>query len=498
MNSTRRRAALLATTVLLGLALPTAPASGVAKPTPATKTATETAPTLAGRMSAVTAAKTINYYPATAGWSKMWTNFDAAKIDADLARAGALGANNVRAIIFPSTFGYPTPKAEYAARLDTFVNLATARGMTVKLTLFDWWGAYSEVTSSTAWATALLKPYRDDKRVIAVEVQNEFDAGNQAAVAWANKIVPALRAALPTMPLTISVSGTAGATGMSKIKAALTSGPLDYYDFHFYGNSERALAMIRQAQAAVAPTPVVIGETGLNTLQFTEGEQAAFLARVFQAAAAAGVTSVAPWTLTDFATGAIPDSTVAKLPAQYKFGLYRLDGTAKAAAAVVKAGWAGTAYPANLLDNSFEAATGLTPWRAYLPELGIAVKTQSAARTGKWSVSLSNTGKTASGSPSFRVAPIVPVRPSQKWHGEVWARGNAATGSTQMALSWFGINDKWLGGASSVALPAGTTGWTKLAVDGVAPTGAASMQIHLKSGENSGTVWFDDVIVSAA
>jgi hypothetical protein len=518
---TRRRAAVLASTVLLGLALPAAPAFATTKPAPApantapvktapvktapvktapAKTAAaEVAPTLATRLTAVKTAKMINYYPSTAGWSKMWTAFDPAKIDADLATAQGLGATGVRALIFPATFGYPAPKADYAAKLATFVNLAGDRGMTVKFTLFDWWGSYSDTAGSTAWANAILKPYRDDKRVIAVELQNEFNATDPAALAWAKKIVPAVRSSFPTMPLTFSVDGAAGATGMGQIRTALSATPLDYFDFHFYGNSERALAMIRQAQATVAPIPMVIGEVGLNTLQNTEGEQAVFLARVFQAAAVAGVQSVAPWTLTDFAPGSIPDSSVAKLPAQYNYGLYRLNGTAKPAAAVVKAAWTGTAYPATLLDNSFEAAAGQTSWRTYLPELGQAVKTQTAARTGKWSISMTNTVKNAAGSsPSYRVAPITPVQAGQKWHGEVWARGNAATGATQIAVSWFDINDKWLGGGASASLPAGTTGWTRLTVDGVAPAGSASMQIHLKSGENTGTVWFDDVLITSS
>jgi hypothetical protein len=133
-----------------------------------------------------------------------------------------------------------------------------------------------------------------------------------------------------------------------------------------------------------------------------------------------------------------------------------------------------------------------------MPELGLAVKTQTAARTGKWSISFADTGKTAAGSPSYRVAPITPVQGGQKWHAEVWARGNAATGTNQIALSWFDVSDKWLGGVASAALPTGTTNWTKLIVDGAAPAGAASMQIHLKSGENDGTIWFDDVVVSAS
>ncbi|HEY0000773.1 MAG TPA: glycosyl hydrolase [Actinoplanes sp.] len=522
-----RRAGILAAAVLLSLSLPAAPASAAgsaaakptakpaAKPTakpaakltakPTTKpvakpslkpVATATAvPTLATRLAAVQAAKSINYYPATAGWTKMWTTFDSVQIDADLAKAAALGATNVRALIFPETFGYPAPKAEYRDKLARFVDLAAARGMTVKFTLFDWWGGYADVAGSRAWATAILQPYATDPRVIAVELQNELDPANASAMAWAKAVLPAVRSAVPTIPLTVSTSGTAGIAGLAKIKAALS---LDYFDFHFYGNSERSLATIRQAQAAVAPGPMVIGETGLNTLQNTEGEQAAFLARVFQAAAAAGVRSVAPWTLTDFAAGAIPASNVAKLPAQYSYGLFRTDGTAKPAAAVVKASFTGTALPAGLMDNGFEAAAGQTPWRAYLTELGLAVKTQTAARTGTWSIRFTNTGKQASGSPAYRVAPITPVQAGQKWHAEVWARGAAATGTTQIALSWFAVDDTWLGGASSAALRSGTTNWTKLSVDEVAPAGAASLQIHLKSGANTGSVWFDDVATSPA
>ena len=491
--TTPRRVAILATSLLLGLGLPGTPA--LAKPSPAESVA---APTLAGRLAAVESAKSINYYPSTAGWSKMWTDWNATKVNNDLAKAAALGATNVRAVVFPAAFGYPTPRTADSSKLATFVSLAAAHGMTTRFTLFDWWDGYADIAGSTAWATRLLVPYATDRRVISVELQNEFDASDSDAAAWAKKIVPALRSAVPSMPLTLSVSGTAGATGMTKIKTLLAATPLDFYDFHFYGNSERALAIIRNAQRTVAPAPMVIGEVGLNTLQHSEGEQAAFLARVLQAATLAGVRSVAPWTLTDFVRGAIPPSQVARISAQYNYGLYRTDGTAKPAAAVVQAAFTGGAMPTGVLDNSFEAAAGQSPWSAYLPGLGLAVKTRTAAHTGEWSISFTRTGKSAAGTPSYRVAPITPVQPGRTWHGEVWARGRAATGTTQISLSWFDFDDNWLGGSSSKPLPTGTTTWTKLVVNGVAPAGATSLQIHLKSGDNTGTVWFDDVQVSTS
>jgi hypothetical protein len=468
-----------------------------------TSLATTTSPTddagrLAERLTATRTAKQINYYPSAAGWTKMWTAFNPSTVDADLARAASLGANSVRAIVFPSVFGYPSPKPEYTAKLAQFVSLAAEHGMTVKLTLFDWWDGYSDITGSSSWAATILAPYRYDNRIISIGLQNELDPDNAAAVGWAKRLIPAVRAAAPAIPVTIAISATDGTAGLAKLKSALAATPLDYYDFHFYGTSERALTLIRQAQAAVAPTPLVIGETGLSSLTSTEGEQAAYLARVFQAADVAGVASVAPWTLIDFAAGAIPESSVARIPAQYQFGLYHADGTAKPAAAVVKAAWTGAAYPASLLDLGFENAAGQTPWRPYLPELGVATRTQAVAHTGKWSISLAGTGKSAAGSPSYRVSPITPIQPGQKWHAEVYARGNATTGATQIALSWFDATDRWLGGTSSASLAPGTTGWTKLTVDSTAPAGAASLQVHLKSGANTGTVWFDDVAISVS
>jgi hypothetical protein len=505
VSLSRRRTAVIASSLLLGLVAPAAPALALAtaKTTTAETTGTakataDPAPTLASRLAAVKVAKTLNYYPTSAAWSAMWTSFDTTKINTDLAKAQALGATNVRAILFPTTMGYPTPKADYLTKLSTFVNLTAAHNMTVKFTLYDWWNGYTDITGSTTWARAVLTPYKNDKRVIAVEVKNEFDATDPAGVTWAKKIVPALRSITPTMPLSFSVDAQSAPTGLTKIKNAMTATPIDFYDFHFYGNSERALATIKQAQAAIAPAPLVIGEVGLNTLQNTDGEQAAFLARIFEAAKAAGIGSVAPWTLNDFTATAIPTSEVAKIPVQYNYGLYHTDGTAKLATAVVKAEWTGTALPSALLDNSFEAAAGDSPWNAYLPDLGAAVKTTSAAHSGKWSISFTRTGKNDSGAPSWRVSPITPVQAGQKWHGQAWAKGTAATGSTQIALSWFDINDNWLGGATSASLPPATTTWTKLSIDGTAPTGSASMQIHLKSGDNSGTVWFDDVIVSSS
>ncbi|WP_229069516.1 cellulase family glycosylhydrolase [Actinoplanes sp. DH11] len=517
MKTVRSRAAIVASSLLLAVIAPAGEATAATKPAPAPKATTKTSTTvktgtvktgtmkiqggvvttLASRLDATLAAKTINYYPSNAGWSAMWTSFDAARIEADMAKAAALGADNVRVIVFPQSFGYPTPKAEYTERLRKFISIADSYGLTVKLTLFDWWAGYGDATGSAAWAKAVLSPYANDPRVISVELKNEFNPSDAASVTWVKKIIPAVRAAVPTMPLTLSVDGQSGAPAMAKIKQVLAGTPLDYYDFHFYGTSERSLAEIRKAQAAVSPSPIVIGETGVSTASGSEGEQAAFLARVFTAAQLTGVASVAPWTLNDFSEGAIPsNSQVSKLPAQYKFGLYRADGTAKPAAAVVRTAWTGGKITNGVLDLGFEAAAGNSPWRPYLAEQGSAVRVRDVARTGSGSARFSGTGRSGSNIPSVRTSPVTPVQPGKAWHAEAWAKGLNVTGSNEIALSWFDANDKWLGQNSSKQVAKGTSGWTKLTVDAVAPAGAASVQLHLKSGDNTGTVWFDDVSMS--
>ncbi|MBG0565692.1 cellulase family glycosylhydrolase [Actinoplanes aureus] len=487
MTSTRFRAYIVTFSFLLCMMVPVAQAQA----------ATLEVPDMANRMAAVKVAKSLNYYPSDAGWSAMWTGFDAVRIEQDMARIAALGADNVRVIVFPQVFGYPQPKIEYTERLRKFISIADANGLTVKVTLFDWWAGYSDVANSITWANAVLAPYVNDPRVIAVEVKNEFQPNDTAAVTWVRQVIPAIRAAAPAMPLTLSVDGATGAAGMAKIKSALTETPLDYYDFHFYGNSERSLAEIRKAQAAVAPSPIVIGETGVSSAVVSEGEQGAYLARVFRAAKEAGVGSVAPWTLNDFSAGAIPsNSVVSTLPAQYKFGLYRADGTAKIAASVVHTAWTTGTTPNSFLNLGFEAAEIDSPWRVNQPLAGVGVVSTDMPRNGTKSIRFSRTTRTSAGLPSVVTAPITPVQAGYRWRAEAFARGIAATGTTEMSLSWFDVNGKWISQNLSNRLPSGNTTWTKLVIEAVAPAGATSVQLHLKSGDNTGTVWFDDVAMS--
>ena len=67
------------------------------------------------------------------------------------------------------------------------------------------------------------------------------------------------------------------------------------------------------------------------------------------------------------------------------------------------------------------------------------------------------------------------------------------TGGSYLSLSWFDANGVYLSQTVSQNLAPGTSTWTLLTASGKPPAGAAFVQLHLKSCNNAGRVWFDDV-----
>jgi hypothetical protein len=96
--------------------------------------------------------------------------------------------------------------------------------------------------------------------------------------------------------------------------------------------------------------------------------------------------------------------------------------------------------------------------------------------------------------PAYYTVPVTPqILPGGHYRVTAWARGRAATGITVVNLSWFNGQGVFMSGRDSVSLPAGDTNWTELQATATAPPGAAFAEIWLKSADDSGTVWFDDV-----
>ena len=183
-------------------------------------------------------------------------------------------------------------------------------------------------------------------------------------------------------------------------------------------------------------------------------------------------------------------------------------GAAYAQIALQSTGNTGTVWfdavtfnPFSLIVNNsnFEQGAGSSPagWLEFRPTQGTFNWDTTVAHGGLASVSLSATTGDSTGTPSFYQTMLVnPMHPAEQFQMSVWAKGTASTGTNTLAVSWLNATGGYISASTTAPLPAGTTGWTQLSVTATAPAGA-SAQIYLKSASNTGTVWFDDVVVSA-
>jgi hypothetical protein len=444
--------------------------------------------------------RVVSYYPADAGWTAMWTKWNPARVATDLDRAAAVGANTVRAIVQPDTFGYPHVSPVYAARLAQFVELAAARGLHVQLTLFDWWYSWPDRRGSRTWARELLTPYARDPRIAFVELRNEI-LPKKETIAWARRMIPFVRRVLPGTPITLSVAGPKLLGKLATLKRGLARVPPDFYDVHYFGRGgESAYATLAAAKRTVAPTPLWLGETGYPTLVNASGfggvprtrdgqeiAQTQFLATVAWAAQANGLAPIGVWQLDDLMPAAVPNRVAAPEDPDLHYGLFRVDGSAKPAADVVRSVFAGT-VPLSF-NNGFEDAVGGVParWEMSGDAMWFAVD-HSVAATGAASGEIAGTG-TASYS---IVPPNGGVRPGTAVSVSVFARRATPVGSAAIVLEWHDRSGRLLAREMSPRLE--TVGaWAQLAVRGTAPRRAAYVRIDLVAERIAGNVWFDDV-----
>ena len=484
-----------------------------AGPPPAVGAASRT-PVPAGVATVLSATKLLSYCPATACWTNLWTNWSPSTIAPDLAKISALGATAVRVVVDPWTFGYPTPSATMTARFAQMVQMASANHLKVFLTLFDWWGSYSDVSGSEQWAKSFLSPYVGDPRISLIEVKNEIDPTDPAAMAWARQLVPYVRTVSGGTPVTVSISSTAGTAGLAAFQAALGTSQPDFYDFHYYGPAAYAYATLALAAAEVAPHPLYIGETGYSTsaegsdgvvltgptsTPALEVEQDLYLRTIELATQQLRLPPAGVWTLNDLTAGAAPPAADLT-PQDYGFGLYRTDGSAKPVAASIRQFFtSGTVNQS--FNNGFESTTMGLPvlWQLFDASQETVAADSTVSHSGSTSVRISATTGSSQGFPGlFVTPPNAAIHPGSTYGATVWARGSQVTGVSELALAWFGANGAYLGEVDSKSLPTGSTGWVQLAASGKAPTGAETVEIFLKSAFNSGSVWFDDVTYSPA
>jgi hypothetical protein len=454
--------------------------------------------------------KVVSYFPTNAGWTKMWTDWQPDRIDADLQRAESLHANTVRAIVQPNLFGYPRPSAQYASRLGQFVALAAAHRLHVQLTLFDWWYRWRDLPGSRTWARLLLARYADDPRIAFVEVRNEVLPKPQVA-RWVRVMIPYVRSVLGgRTPVTVSVAGRQPPARLARLAHALRNVRPDFWDVHeFGGGAERMYASVEHAAAAVAPQPLWVGETGYPTTTASTGyggvpltdsaqeaAQAHFLATAAWAAHAAGLPPIGVWALDDLVPSAVPNRTASPSDPELHFGLFRAGGTPKPAAAVVRAVFTRGVGPASFNGGFEEAVTSedgtAVPAQWSMDGNAMFAEDAEVRRQGMSSarVTLGQADMPASLS---IVPPDAAVRPAMQVVARAWADRSAATARAFLVVEWRNANDRLLHRDASLPLLAAAGTWQQLVVASRAPPGAAYARIELVVRATTAPVWFDDV-----
>ncbi len=448
--------------------------------------------------------KVINYYPAHDGWTYMWTRWQPQAIDADFARIASANANGVRVIVHPSVFGFPDPEVAQMRKLAEVVSIAERHGLRVQLTLFDWWLDYGKLTESKHWADAILSPYHDDPRIAFIELQNELESADPAALVWARSMIPCVREVAGAIPITISVSGSDSVPGLKRLVDAQLG--LDFYDLHYYGKAALAYHTFKQARMVVGSMPLRIGETGYATYdpedtsdgtdaRWRESAQAVFFRTLALAAQENNLPPVAPWILWDFVPDAVPTTRSTPRPSLYAYGLLRVDGTEKPAMATIRSIFAGDALDTRFNNGFEETSNGTMPtsWKLWRSELAQFTRDMTVYHSGDASVRISRSSGAQDGYPAYYVAPIKPIVGDSYYTADAWVRGADATGTTRITLAWFDAKGGFMSSTSSGSLATGTTDWQQLVVGAQAPSDAVMVEIHLVSANNRGDVWFDDV-----
>ena len=480
---------------------------------PAAAAARTDAPRAPARLDVPRDLRVVSYYPADAGWTRMWEPWRPARLTADLRRLRTLNANTVRVVVSPPFFGYPVPAWRYTDRLRELVEIASREGLHVQLTLFDWWDEYGDVAGSKRWARALLTPYIDDARIALVELRNELDAADAAALAWTRELVPWLRTLLRgRTPVTLSVGWRNALADLRTLRTRLParSRP-DFYTAHYFtGGGEIAGDTFRRLRDVVAPAPLWVGELGYPTSTTRSGyagmpltrsaqeaAQAHYLRLGFAAARRLGLPAPGIWILDDFVPGAIPASDVSPHEPEYTFGLFRNDGSAKPAAAVVRRLFGGGRD--ERFNGGFEQAVqgddgSALPaaWSIGLDRLAV-VRDTAVARTGSASTRISSPADVA-GSALLTLAPVDGApRPGRRAVLTAWLKSSYGTGRIRLRVDWFDGGDRRVGGSSRhLTMPSGGR-WTPLAVSSRPPPEAAFARIAVEAWSFGGTAWVDDV-----
>ncbi|GAC1552634.1 MAG: hypothetical protein NVS2B7_28580 [Herpetosiphon sp.] len=293
--------------------------------------------------------KGVNYYPADHPWGFMWTDWDSAQIERDMARMEhEVGANVVRLLVpYHASNGWSDDRGHVSNkmldRLQQAVQIAGNHHMKVVLTLFDWHGMLETAARpyELQYLRRIVDVFRDDDRVLAWDLHNEPDnyadwkLNAPGVVQWVTSLADALHAMDQRHPVTVGAGREetlelAGPDGRSMLDVS------DLVSVHGYDAAMYGPMLTRLHQ--LTSKPLLLEEFGWPTgpvcvLPFHDEASQLYL---FQQAARAlqlpGVVGGLSWWLQD---STVSEDNPTETQELY-FGLYHYDGTPKPSLGVMR------------------------------------------------------------------------------------------------------------------------------------------------------------------
>ena len=283
----------------------------------------------------------VNYYPSDTPWRNFWRDFDVQIISRDMDHVKNLGGNVVRIFLSYQDFLDPTTAKINITNLTQFLDIARKKRLLVIPTLFDLKPSFGPGTWAidVEYLEGVLPVLATSNQIAFIDIKNEanldFVAHDKAEIlAWLRTMIALTRELSPETPISIGWSSSA--------HAGTLVDDLDVVSYHAFGAPKDTETGLRRARALSNGLPVVVSEIGASSYSFafglpgSEGRQARILRD--QLKKLENSAGVLVWTLHDF--DEVDPSVFGVSPwrrnLQTAFGLYRVDGSEKPAARVVR------------------------------------------------------------------------------------------------------------------------------------------------------------------
>jgi hypothetical protein len=451
----------------------------------------------------------INYYPRDYAWEQFWPHWEQARplMDDDLDRMQSLRANTVRIFVHPFSVGYPIPTSQFLNDFEDALDLIQAHGLEAHVTLFDCWWSWQEIANSRAWLSHIVGSHRNDSRIALWELQNEVQLDNPAVRTWIQSLLPDLKQQAGATPITVSVGNIEWLDDVRDLAGAT---PPDIYSLHWYPSefwwTQPFPSVLNRVRELIGQADLLLGEFGYNTYSLSEASQTLLYHDILYASAQKGVHDLGAWTLNDFPDGTAQCAGVLPSPTEWHFGLYRPDGSARPAAAVLKAAFHGhvPAEPAPVIvhNPSFEhinpysgQAENWHSWDQNWSGNQTFVQDCTMAHAGSCSAKVHGPANLVVGLYSL---PVLPVQSGQSWSLHGYVQTQNLDGWAKLVFSWFDSDQQWLDRDTSSLLVTdpNLAQWTHIFISPVVPPqDAAFVQVFAQAyTTNPATyVWFDEI-----